>query len=272
LPEFTSHNIINMFLFGNITTLILTFWKTGATAHGYCALLFLGFIPQMWQRQWVDFAVLSAVYFLVHDGLWRALCKFPWQTEGFWRDLGMVNAPAGADPNSSCGWSFNRFYRDIHLAKGINRIDALLCCMLGSWWLWSACSLISDHRERSAVIAMIAIVVIICAPQVRLFIYVRGYRSPISFWGRIWTFRWIIPGYDQVFVGPVCSFAGAVMVLILLRYQLVPIDVCFPVAAGVAVLLALITPPRLRRWRLIGEHRIGPNIAEHQASLVAAGR
>ena len=271
LPDFTSLNIINMFLFGHVLALILTFWKTGASGHGYCALLFLGFVPQMWQRQWVDFALLVSIYLVVHVGLWRTLCKFPWQTEGFWRDLGFVNAPAGADPNPSCGWSYNRFYRDIHLAKGINRIDALLGCMLGSWWLFSACSLIVDPRDRELAIAMVAIGVILFAPPARLLIYVRGYQPPISLRGRIGTFRWIIPGYDQVYVGPICSFAGAVMVLFLLSYQSVPIDVRYPIAGGVAVLLALISPPRLRRWRLIGEHRMGPTLKDNQA-LQTSGR
>ena len=60
----------------------MTFLKTGSLAYGYVAILFLGFIPQFWARPWVDFAILTAIYLLVHEGLWHALNKFPWQTEG----------------------------------------------------------------------------------------------------------------------------------------------------------------------------------------------
>ena len=267
LPDFTSLYILNLFLFGHILILISSFWKTGAPAHGYCAILLLGFIPQMWQRQWIDFALLVGIYFIAHEGLWRALSRFPWQTAGFLRDLGVVNAP-GTDPNPSCGWSFDRLYRDIRLAKGINRIDALLCCMLGSWWLWSMCSLIVDPRDRAMVIISCTALAIAVAPVVRLAVYVRGYQSPISFWGRVSTFRWIIPGYDQVYIGPICSLAGGVLVVYFLRYQSLPVDVCFTIAAGVAVLLALLSPPRLRRWRLIGRHRIGPTLSDRSAAFV----
>ena len=271
LPDFTSLNIINLFLFGNIITLVATFWKTGASAHGYCAVLFLGFIPQMWQRQWVDFAILAAIYLVVHDGLWRSLQKFPWQGEGFWRDQGFANAPVGADPNPSCGWSFDRLYRDIRMAKGIDRGDAFLCSMLLCWWLFSACSLVEDSRDRGLAVVLLATTVITIAPMVRLYIYVRGYRSPLSFWGRIFTLRWIIPGYDRVFVGPICSLAAGILVAAIMSYQSIPIDVSFTVAAGAAVLLALVTPPRLKHWRLLGQHRLDATLSDKQVSTVHAG-
>jgi hypothetical protein len=271
LPDFTSLYIINLFLFGHVLALILTFWKTGASAHGYCALLFLGFVPQMWARQWALFAILAGVYFVVHEGLWRTLHNFPWRGESFWREVGLVNVPESAALDPSCGWSFDRFHRDIRLAKGINRADALLCCMLGSWWLFSACSLIVDRRDRVTAIVMISVVAFVLAPFGRLLRYLPGYRAPISFLGRIWTFRWVIPGYDQVFIGPICSLAGGWLVLFFMTYQSVPIDVGFPIAGGAAVFIALICPPRLRRWRLIGEHRMGPTLKDNQA-LVASGR
>jgi hypothetical protein len=271
LPNFTSLYILNSFLFAHISVQLLTFWKTGAPAFGYCALLFLGFFPQWWQRQWADFALLAGIYLMVHEGLWRALHKFPWQTEGCLRDFGLVNTP-GTDLNPSCGWSFDRFHRDIRMAKGINRIDALLSCMLGSWWLWSVCSLIVDPRERGAATGVIALGTITFAPVARWLIYVRGYQSPISLWGRVWTFRLIIPGYDQVYVGPICSLmAGVILFFFLPRYLLIPIDVCWVIAAGVTAFLALISPPRLRRWRLIGQHRIGRTIADNKGTFVTAG-
>ena len=149
LPDFTSLYIINMFLFGNICCSDFDLLEDGCTGSRVLRASVPGVYPAVWQRQWVDFALLAGIYLIVHEGLWRALRKFPWQSEGFLRDCGLVNAPAGTDKNPSCGWSFDRFYRDIRMAKGINRIDALLCCMLGSWWVWSVCSLIVDPRERA---------------------------------------------------------------------------------------------------------------------------
>jgi hypothetical protein len=78
----------------------------------------------------------------------------------------------------------------------------------------------------------------------------------MTLWGRFRTLRWIIPGYDQVFVAPICTlFAGPTSLGLFLACKL-PLEVCLPMATGVIVLVGLITPPRLRHWRLIGQHRI----------------
>jgi hypothetical protein len=44
--------------------------------------------------------------------------------------------------------------------------------------------------------------------------------------------------------------------LALLRAWRVPLDFSLPIATGLIPLVALITPPRLKRWRLTGQHRI----------------
>ena len=97
-----------------------------------------------------------------------------------------------------------------------------------------------------------------CALLVRLGVYVVGYRSPLGIWARIRTARWIIPGYDKVFIGPLCVPLAGFATLALLRACRVPPPSSLTTATGVAILAALITPPSLRRWRLIGQHRIVP--------------
>ncbi len=272
LPDFTSLYVINLFLFGHILATIVTFWKTGSMAYGYIAILFLGFIPQFWARPWVDFALLAGIYLLTHEGSWHALNRFPWETEGLWRDINLVTTPGQAVVNPACGWSFDRLHRDIRVAKGINRIDALLGCMLGGWWLFSACSLIADPRERRIALVMVVIPTIFAAAGARSVLYAHGCQPPISFWGRIRTFQWIIPGYDQIFVGPICSILGGFLVLFLMRDRFGPTEICYPVAGGVAVLLALISPPTLKRFRLTGQHRLAPTLSERQTANAPVSR
>ena len=210
LPDFTSLYIINLFLFGHILALILTFWKTGASAHGYCALLFLGFVPQMWQRQWVDFALLAGIYFIVHEGLWRALRKFPWQGEGFWRDLGLGERPSETRSESLLRLVLRSLLPRYPAGEG-NQSDRCPS-VLHARKLVALEHVLADRRPRSDRAMVIAIVAVSAirrragrATGCSMF---AGYQSPISFWGRIRTFRWIIPGYDQVYVGPICSLAG----------------------------------------------------------------
>ncbi len=279
LPDFTSFYIINTFLLTHILILSATFWRTQVPVFGYCAFFFLGFVPQFWQRPWVDFLLLAGIYLFVHQGLWRAFTLFPWATPGALVDFALLMmGEITTDPSLAlsdtkdrvivplCGWPFNRLHRDIRRAGGVNRVDAILGTMLAAWWLWSLMSLIDDPRDRLACFVIATIVANIVSPSTRLLIYLPGYQSPISLWGRIWTFRWIIPGYDQVFVGPICSLLGGFMTLYLLRSLWIPAEVKFSLAAGVAVLLSLITPPSLRRWRLIGQHRLTASLHDAAAN------
>ena len=176
-----------------------------------------------------------------------------------------MNARAGGR-EPSCGWSFDRLYRDIRVAKGINRIDALLGCMLGGWWLFSLFSLIVDPRERRIALLMVVIPTIFASAGAAASSTYTGCQSPISFWGEFGHFRWIIPGYDQIFVGPICSMLGGFLVLFLMRDRFGPSEICYPVAGGVAVLLALISPPSLKRFRLTGQHRLAATLSERQAA------
>ena len=64
---------------------------------------------------------------------------------------------------------------------------------------------------------------------------------------------------------------GRTLVLFLMRYRSIPVDVCWVIAGGVAAFLALISPPSLRRWRLIGEHRIGRTLSDNRSTFVTAG-
>ena len=99
-------------------------------------------------------------------------------------------------------------------------------------------------------------------------IYTQGYRSPISILGRALTFRWVVPGWDQVFVGPIVSFLVGPAAVIFNWNSRVPGEIIFSIAGGMAVLIALISPPRLRHWRLTGQHRLAPTLTDSQTASV----
>jgi hypothetical protein len=260
-----SIELLNIFLFSHVLVLIVTFWRTGGIGFGYIAVMLLGFMPLLWTRPWLNFVLLTGIYLFVHEGLWRALKRFPWETEGILVDLGMIKTTETHPP---CGWFFDRFHRDITTAKGISRLDAFLGCMLGSWWLFVLASLFPDPTARFAVPFLCTVGAMTFCPLYRLLIYCQGCRWPISVWGRIGTFRLVIPGYDQILVGPVCSLLPGPMALLFYLNYPIPGEICFSVSAGLTVLVALITPPWLRRWRLTGQHRLAPTFAEMQAASV----
>ena len=95
---------------------------------------------------------------------------------------------------------------------------------------------------------------------IRLLVYIGPCRPPISLWGRIMTARWIIPGYDCVFVAPLCTLLVA---LIGLAVGIVADPaywgtVVYPLTMAAALIVALNMGPSLARWRLTGHHRIAP--------------
>jgi hypothetical protein len=263
LPEPRSIEIVNIFLFSHMIITIGTFWRTGAAAFGYVALMLLGFVPLLWSRPWLALALNTGVHLLVHEGLWRSLASFPWDTDGLLSDLTMVQT---TDANPQSGWFFDRFHRDIGKARGISRTDAVLGCMLGSWWLFVVSSLAPSPQEQIGILIGLVGAVMTMTPLGRLMIYHQGCRPPITLWGRITTFRWIIPGYDQVMIGPICSFLTAPALMCLFWSSPVPREVVLSVAAGLTVLVALVSPPRLKKWRLTGHHRLVPTLQESQTA------
>ncbi len=260
-----SIELVNAFLFSHFLLLIATFWRTGAASFGYTAAMLLGFVPVFWTHHWLTLLLLTAIYLFVHEGLWRALKRFPWETAGIPNDLGLAQT---TDINPSCGWYFDRFHRDINTAKGISRIDALLGCILGSWWLFVIASLFHDASDRFGFLLLCMTILLFGSILIRLAIYTRGYRPPISLRGRVGAFRWVVPGYDQVFIGPICAILVTPAALIFYRNSRVSGEICFSIAAGLTVLAALISPPRLRHWRLTGQHRLAPTLGDSQAASV----
>jgi energy-coupling factor transporter ATP-binding protein EcfA2 len=119
-----------------------------------------------------------AIRKMVYEGLRRGFDHFPWKH--FETPTADSDLTAGRGPSGMWGWPYDRMLREVVGDQSISRIDAILCCMLGSW--------------------------------------------PLS--------------------------------VALLRAWRVPLDFSLPIATGLILLVALITPPRLKRWRLTGQHRI----------------
>jgi hypothetical protein len=265
LPAPHSIELVNTFLFSHMVALVATFWRTGVAGFGYTAALFLGFVPQLWTRPWLDLAVLSALYLFVHEGLWRSLAGFPWSTEGAAADARAEGLEEAYGPQ--CGWPYDRFLRDVRSARGIGWADALLISMLAGWWVYSLQAWFQSELFRLLMLMQSLAIFVFY----RLVNYRRGYAPPISLAGRLATFRWIIPGHDQIFLGPAFALfgmgGGAALALWLgggLR-EVIPLAIFF------VTLLGLTSPPSLKRWRLTGQHRLVSGFSKPNPFFVKVG-
>ena len=257
LPEPHAVPLLCAFLLAHLLGLSFSFLLTRTRAPGYATAFGLGLAVWLWRQPTACLVAATLVYLIAYEGLWQALRSFPWKP---WKwpkpssDLWSMDWL-----REDCGWPYDRMLGEVIEVPAISRIDALLGCMLGSWWLYVLASLFRDPKDKLGLLLLAGLPAAFSSLG-RLIIYGLGYVSPISFWARIWTFRWIIPGYDQIFVAPLCSPLAGVMTGALLYACGLPLEVCLPPAYGVAVLVALVTPPRLRRWRLTGQHRLVPVI------------
>ncbi len=90
-----------------------------------------------------------------------------------------------------------------------------------------------------------------------------GRLPPISLWGRVRTLRWIIPGYDQIFLAPLSIFVvETVADLARKHFDLL---VVAPVSVFLTLLIAFNMGPTLRNWHTTGKHRMVPLLVQGQS-------
>jgi hypothetical protein len=149
-----------------------------------------------------------------------------------------------------------------------------LIAALAAWWvyvfgckLWAA-ALANNHltmrEQRENVSIGLTVVLMIGAiimATVRITLYRISERfPPISLWGRIRTFRWIIPGFDRIFVAPVVIIVTALAApRTLLDWGYNP-PLAHSISAGLAVAVALLVGPTTKQWTLTGSYRILPGV------------
>jgi hypothetical protein len=76
--------------------------------------------------------------------------------------------------------------------------------------------------------------------------------------GRIFTLRWIIPGYDQVFIAPIFSLAATILWCLAGDRMDWPASTVIPVGMFLTLFLTMGMGPSLAEWRLTGQHRLSP--------------
>ncbi len=268
LPQPRAMSLLCVFLLCHLGAIVVSLWLTRMRLIGYLSAFGLGFAVWQWHQPIACVATAAVVYLIAYEGFVQALDRFPWAP----RLLPLASDIfAPLSQREPIGWPHDRMLGDVVAAGGISRIDAILCGALGSWWVYVLASFIRDEANRVGLLAMMSSIVFMAAPLMRLGIYTQGYAPPLSVWGRIRTLRWIIPRNDVVLVGPIAALLAGPATAGLLYACRCPLDACITAGAGVTVIVALIAPPRLRRWRLTGGHRIGHGIVASNQAFIKVG-
>lgn len=127
---------------------------------------------------------------------------------------------------------------------------------LVGWWLGGFMSMTAIHEREEYLGFLLALGTLTAG--VRTFLYIWGYAPPISLWGRLVTFRFIIRSYDIIFVAPLLVIIIPATLTSFFAGQPETQVTLIPFCASLQILIALKCPPSLDRWRLTGNHRIVP--------------
>jgi hypothetical protein len=93
---------------------------------------------------------------------------------------------------------------------------------------------------------------------VRIVTYLAGHLPPISIMGRIAARRWILPGYDVMFIAPLVALFVALALPKLLLLIGVPPLLAFPFSTAMTVWVCFGMRPTIVEWHYTGHFRI-PN-------------
>jgi hypothetical protein len=248
-----------LFLIGYYLASCCLLLATGEKGFCYALLFGLGLVARLWSELPEAVAVAALCYPLAVWGLRYSLARFPWSSPllrrafDLIRNAGLQNTGDKIAPTPQLGWPFD-IIRPRQPPSGISYLDGTIVSLLVGWTLYGVASN-RDALEFSLGLGGLVVMMITFG---RVGLYCQSYRPPISLWGRIWTGRWIIPGYDKVLIPSIAVLVIAVVTVRLLERRVLEPQIVDPVAIALALFVLLNSGPSLEDWRHTGSHRIVP--------------
>lgn len=249
------------FLVAYLGGLAYSFRLTGLWGTAYVVLF--GFVLALWLSVWpaVALGVLCALYGVARIGIRRSLERFPWDVSA-WHHFQVDSREGGLHVDGrtepKLGWPYD-LLRARPVGRAIARHDGLFAPLFAASCVWVVIATLGrqgagSDTERFG--AMMFTVIAFACILARLFAYLGNFWSPIGLWGRFATGRWIIPGYDRVFVAPGLSLIAMVAVLTLAELTAGSAAFFFPLGTALVMFITLNMGPSSRQWQLTGNHRI----------------
>lgn len=162
------------------------------------------------------------------------------------------------------GWPFDRLIPHRNLFA-IHWKFALALAFLAGWWWFVVIDVTIAFGGSHMMGFGIPVAGILSIS--RIYTYCLGYAPPLSFSARIVKLRWIIPGYDVVFLAPVLMIAWVIATIWVQSNGNLSLGLAAPVQVAGLILINCFCPPSLDSWRLTGNHRIIPATSQHIGEL-----
>lgn len=256
------------FLFGYHFTLAMYARLLGHWKLAYLLGLSLSFVVFLIERPEAAFAAANGCFVIGRIAVSRALRTFPWSLP--WQvEMRSFKAINEEEKRKRLGWPYDQLTPRTP-ERLVPLHDGICISLLAGWWWFVILSLLIP--DMKAFLASISIFVTFASALVRFTNYVTAHRSPLSFFGRIFTGHWIIPSFDQILIAPILAFLTSAITQATAVFLLMTPLVRFPMAANpdamttgmtisaigitITLYLLLVTGPVLEFWRLAAKHRI----------------
>jgi hypothetical protein len=255
------------FLVTYLSCLCLLCWACGLRWWTYSLVFGLGLV--VWLDAWsgvVGTAVALALYPAARAALSASLAGYPWPAAvvrpiaEFMGHTRTKRKQIWFD-KSELGWPCDLLQRPVEVSRR-NWVHLGVETLLLGWLTYAALSILPSPNSSDIPFFTTMLALVLCGQ--RLLTYCWCFRPPINLWGRVVTGRWIIPGYDQVLVGPVCVLAIGMFL------PIGPVHLGWPGTVSLAVSVAALflahrgIGPSFPRWVLTGKHRLVPGITNRQ--------
>jgi hypothetical protein len=259
-PRVSPAHLILMFLVVYEFVLMMSFALLRMPWFAYTIGFGLGLVALLWQTPRPALGVAAAVYSISYAGLRRALERFErwdlsWMNE---QPLFSMSQEKAVDRmrQNVLGWPFD-IIRPRDVAASITYREGIMLSVLAGWWCFVALQKVDPLAAR--IVGNMA-VGFACQFAVigRVATYCWGYAPPIGLWGRIFTLRWIIPGYDYVFIPPLLALSICGVGISAQTLFNVPVEIAAPLTLTLVFVITLTSAPTLLYWRLTGNHRLSP--------------
>jgi hypothetical protein len=259
-PEISPPHLILRFLFVYELLLAFTFCVLHMVWFAYAIVFGLGLIVLFWPTPQIALAVAAAFYLVAFVGLRRALDNFEsWELDWISEQTTLVMGQDALDRvrKNILGWPFD-IIRPRDVAVSIAYRDGLMLSLLLGWWMYVILQRVNPQARFGANFILVFIAQFAVAGRIGTYCW--GYAPPISLWGRIFTLRWIIPGYDYVFLAPLLAAGVTGAGISVQTLWKAPVEFAAPATLALLFIVTLTSAPTLDRWRLTGKHRLSPAV------------
>lgn len=262
-PQVEVLSFLFSFLVPYLGLLCLAFVLTGPWWMAYLPAFGLGLVTRLIEFPTAALCTIGAIYLAVCFGLPKAMARFPWELPKPWETFKeqVFTVSKTRTNQKSLGWPYDHLQPNPP-ARGLSYRDGILLSLLAGWWTYTVASNITYEDDQHTMLAMANMVAVVAGVAGRLGTYCNSHWPPISLWGRLLTFRWIIPGYDRVFVAPILTLLVGTACMVTIDHFSLPREIAQPISVTLTLLVALCAGPTLSNWQLTGAHRITPALSK----------